>query len=154
MADGAEFLNSNSTHATSLDGPSPDALACPPEDGLVRDLGQVAAGNLAAASASATVAAKGAEALVASAMAFTRETLQDHHAIATALMSVQTLHEAMELQAAFTSRFRSAYLAQLNAVTNILTETAQDAAKPLSARASGLAGAIKVAMTPISSRRL
>ena len=150
MADGAEFLNSNPTQATAIDGASPHAAECPPEDGFVRDLGQVAAGNLAAASASASAAAKGAEALVASAMAFTRTTLKDHQAVATALMSVQTLHEAMELQAAFTTRFRTAYMAQLNAVTNILTETAQGAARPLSERASGLAGAINAAMTPKS----
>lgn len=148
MADGAEFLNANSNQATTLDAPAPQDLDLPPEDGFVRDLGQVTAGNMAAVSASATAAAKGAEALVASAMTFTRETLQDHHAIATALMSVKSLHEAMELQAAFTTRFRTAYMAQLNAVTDILTGTLQDAAKPLNARATGLAGAINAAIKP------
>lgn len=148
MADGAEFLNSNSTQSTTTDVFGPHRLGAAVEDGFARDLGQVAAGNMAAASASATATAKGAEALVASAMAFTRETLQDHQAIATALMSVQSLHEALELQAAFTTRFRTAYMAQLNAVTNILTGTLQEAAKPLNARATGLAGAINAAMKP------
>jgi len=149
MADGAEFLISNASQ-TTRPAPAPQVPGVMADDGVVRDLGQVAAGNMAAVSASAAAAARGAEALMASAMAFTRETLEDHHAIATALMSVQTLHDAMELQAGFTARFRKAYMAQLNTVTNILTETAQDAAKPLNARASGIAGAVNAAMKPPS----
>jgi len=139
MADGAEFQISNDKEDAGPIGsqltPSPLAVG----DQLSRDLKKVAATNMEAVSASTEAAARGAEALIASAMAFTRTTLQDHHAIAKAMITAPNLQDAMALQAEFTRKFRLAYMAQLYAVTEILTDTAQSSTKPLNDRATDLA---------------
>jgi phasin family protein len=101
--------------------------------------------NLEAVVASASAAAKGAEALGGEAAAWSRSFLETHAAAAKAVAAAKTPLEAFEVQTAFARGAFESYVAEMSKVGEMLAAACKDAAAPLNARASeamaGLNGA-------------
>src|SRR5260221_5192163 len=70
--------------------------------------------NLEAVVASMTAATKGAEALGAQAMAFSKKTVEDQVSAAKTLASAKSVQEVVELQTSFAKSALEAYMAQMN----------------------------------------
>ena len=70
--------------------------------------------NLEAVVASVTAATKGAEALGAQAMAYSKKALEDHVAAAKSLTGAKSVQEVVELQTAYAKSAFEAYIAQMN----------------------------------------
>jgi len=90
--------------------------------------------NLEAMVASTTAAAKGAEALGAQAMAFSKKNIEDQMAAAKSLSSAKSLQEAMELQTAYTKSALETYMAEMSKMSEIVTAAMKDSMKPLNER--------------------
>ena len=90
--------------------------------------------NLEAMVASTTAAAKGAEALGAQAMAFSKKNIEDQMAAAKSLSSAKSLQEAMELQTAYTKSALETYMAEMSKMSEIVTASMKDSMKPLNER--------------------
>src|ERR1700689_300614 len=70
--------------------------------------------NLEAVVASVTAATKGAEALGAQAMAYSKKAMEDHVAAAKSLTSAKSVQEVVELQTAYAKSWMECYIAQMN----------------------------------------
>ncbi len=90
--------------------------------------------NLEAMVASTTAAAKGAEALGAQAMAYSKKNIEDQMAAAKSLSSAKSLQEAMELQTAYTKSALETYMAEMSRMSEIVTAAMKDSMKPLNER--------------------
>jgi len=84
--------------------------------------------------ASAAAASKGAEALGAQAVEYSKKSLDDHIAAARSLTTVKSFQEAVELQSAWAKSTLEAYLAELNRASVTLTASVKDTLTPLNAR--------------------
>lgn len=90
--------------------------------------------NLEALVASATAAAKGAEAVSAEAMAFAKKNVEEQMAAAKTLASAKSLQEAMELQTAFTKKAMESYMSEMTRMSEIFTASMKDSMKPINER--------------------
>lgn len=90
--------------------------------------------NLEALVASATAAAKGAEAVGAEAMAYTKKTVEEQMAAAKSLASAKSLQEAVELQTAFTKKAMESYMSEMTRMSEIFTASMKDSMKPINER--------------------
>lgn len=90
--------------------------------------------NLEALVASVTAATKGAEALSAQTVAFSKQALEDQVAAARQLAGAKTVQEAFELQTAWAKSAFDGYLAQFGKVTEVVTESVKETVKPINAR--------------------
>lgn len=101
--------------------------------------------NLEAVVASVTAAAKGAEALGAQAIAFSKKSVEDQVAASKALAGAKSVQEAVELQTSFAKSALEAYLANMNAMSETVTASVKDAFKPLNERATALVERVQAA---------
>lgn len=101
--------------------------------------------NLEAVVASVTAAAKGAEALGAQAIAFSKKSVEDQVAASKALAGAKSVQEAVELQTSFAKSALEAYLANVNAMSETVTASVKDAFKPLNERATALVERVQAA---------
>ena len=99
--------------------------------------------NLEAWVAAATAATKGAEALGAQTMAFSKTSMERQVEAAKALSSARSVQEAVELQSAFAKSAIETYMAQLNRVTETFSATVKDSFRPLNERATAMVEALQ-----------
>ena len=90
--------------------------------------------NLEAVIASVTAQAKGAEALGAQAMAYSKKAVEDHVAAAKSLSGAKSVQEVIELQTAYAKSALDAYIAEVSKMSDIVTSSVKDAVKPLNER--------------------
>jgi phasin family protein len=114
------------------------------KDGVEKSLGALneanAQGkrNLEAVSASVTAAAKGAEALGAQVMAYSKKAFEDQVAQTKALTTARSLQEVVELQTSFAKTSIEAYIAQLNVASETVSAAVKDTFRPLNERATAV----------------
>jgi phasin family protein len=111
----------------------------------VNELNTYSKKNLEAVVASVTAAAKGAEALGAQAIAFSKKSVEDQVAASKALAGAKSVQEAVELQTSFAKSALEAYLANMNAMSETVTASVKDAFKPLNERATALVERVQAA---------
>ena len=90
--------------------------------------------NMEAVIASATAAAKGAEALGVQAAAFAKKSVEDQVAAAKTLASAKSVQEVVELQTSFARTALETYLAELNRWGETVTASVKDSVQPLNER--------------------
>lgn len=101
--------------------------------------------NLEAVVASVTAATKGAEALGAQAMAYSKKAVEDQVAAAKALSGAKSLQEAVELQTTWAKSAMEAYLAQFSKMGETVAASVKDSAKPLNERVTALVEKLQAA---------
>ena len=92
--------------------------------------------NLDAVVESATVAQKGAEALSAQSVAFTKKSWEDGVAAAQSMSQARSIQELLELQTTWAKSATEAYLAEVTKATDVLTASVKDSFKPINERVS------------------
>ena len=99
------------------------------------DLGELQKQNMEAMAESTRITTKGMEELGSRAAAFQRGAFEKGVEAARSLTSVQSVQEAMELQANFTKSAFETYLAEMNAMTGMFASMVREAAAPLNTQA-------------------
>lgn len=94
--------------------------------------------NMEAWMASATAAQKGMEAVGARAVAFTKSALESHMAATRALMTSKSVQELVERQAEYARSSFDTYVAELNAMSDMVAGVTKDAIKPLNERMTAM----------------
>ena len=94
--------------------------------------------NLEAVVASVTAATKGAEALGAQAMAFSKTTLESNVAAAKSLAGAKSLQEVIELQTGFAKTALESYVAELSRMSETVSASVKDSVKPLNERVTAV----------------
>jgi phasin family protein len=92
--------------------------------------------NLEASVASVTAATKGAEALGAQAMAYSKSALDNHVAAVKSLTGAKSVQEVVELQTAYAKSALEAYVAQLNTASETVAASVKECFAPLNERAT------------------
>lgn len=92
--------------------------------------------NMEAVVASVTAATKGAEALGAQTLAYSKKAAEDQVAAAKSLAGAKSIQEAMELQTTWAKSAMEAYIAQMSKASEIVSASIKDSMKPLNERAS------------------
>ena len=90
--------------------------------------------NLEAVVASLTAATKGAEALGAQAMAYSKKSLEDQVAATRSLTSAKSVQEVVELQTAFAKTALETYLAQVNKASETVAASVKESLQPINER--------------------
>ena len=90
--------------------------------------------NLEAVVASATAAQKGAEALSAQALSYSKTSWETGVAAAQSLAKARSVQELIELQTSYTKSAMEVYLAEVTKATEILTSSVKDSFKPINER--------------------
>ena len=90
--------------------------------------------NLEAVVASLTAATKGAEALGAQAMAYSKKSLEDQVAATKSLTSARSVQEVVELQTAFARTALETYLAQVNKASETVAASVKESIQPINER--------------------
>ena len=90
--------------------------------------------NLEAVIASVTASTKGAEALGAQAMAYSKKAVEDHVAAAKSLSGAKSVQEVIELQTTYAKSALDAYIAEVSKMSDIVSSSVKDAVKPLNKR--------------------
>lgn len=94
--------------------------------------------NIEAAVESVTAATRGAEALSAQALAYSKKSWEDGVSAAQALASAKSVQEVIELQTAFAKTAMEAYLAEVTKATDTLSASVKDSFKPINERATAI----------------
>lgn len=90
--------------------------------------------NLEAVIASVTASTKGAEALGAQAMAYSKKAVENHVAAAKSLSGAKSIQEVVELQTTFAKSALEAYMAEFAKMSEIVSASVKDSVKPLNER--------------------
>ena len=90
--------------------------------------------NLEAVIASVTAAAKGAEALGAETIAYSKAAMENQVAAAKSLSGAKSVQEVVELQTSFAKSALEAYIAQMSKASEIVSASMKDSLKPLNER--------------------
>ena len=90
--------------------------------------------NLEAVVASATAATKGAEALGAQAMSFSKTMFDNQVAAARSLAGAKSVQEIVELQTAYAKSALETYMAEVAKMTDTVQSSVKDAFKPINER--------------------
>ena len=94
--------------------------------------------NLEAVVASVTAATKGAEALGAQALAYSKKALEENIAQARALTGARSVQEVVELQTSFAKTAMEAYIGELNRASELVSTTLKDSMRPINERTSAM----------------
>ncbi|HYG25933.1 MAG TPA: TIGR01841 family phasin [Caulobacteraceae bacterium] len=95
--------------------------------------------NLEALVASATAATKGAEAVSAQTIAFSKQAFEEQVAAAKQLAGAKSVQEAFELQTAWAKSAFESYIANFGKLTETVTESVKETVKPLNERVAAVA---------------
>ena len=109
----------------------------------LNDLNAQSKRNLEALVASVTAATKGAEALGAQAMSYTKKAMEENVQAAKALTGARTVQEVVELQTTFAKAAMEAYIAEMNRASEIVASTVKDSMRPLNERATSAVEAMQ-----------
>lgn len=90
--------------------------------------------NLEALTASATAAQKGAEALSAQALSYTKASWEQSVAAAQTIAQARSVQEMVELQTNFAKSAMETYLSEVTKMTETLTGSVKDSFKPINER--------------------
>jgi phasin family protein len=90
--------------------------------------------NLEALVASVTAATKGAEALGAQSMAFSKQAFETQVSAARAFAGVKSFQEAVELQTSFAKSALESYMSEAGKFSETLTASVKETVKPLNER--------------------
>ena len=90
--------------------------------------------NLEAVIASVTASTKGAEALGAQAMAYSKKAVESQVAAAKSLSGANSIQEVVELQTTFAKSALEAYMAEFSKMSEIVSASVKDSVKPLNER--------------------
>jgi len=101
--------------------------------------------NLEAMVASVTAATKGAEALGAQAMAFSKTAFDNQVTAAKSLAGAKSLQEVIELQTAFAKSALETYMAQVGAMSETVSASVKDSVKPLNERVTAMVERLQAA---------
>ncbi len=101
--------------------------------------------NLEAIVASVTAATKGAEALGAQAIAFSKQSVEEQVAAAKSLASAKSVQEAVELQTAWAKSALEAYLAQVSKMSETVSASVKESLKPLNERVTATVERVQAA---------
>ena len=101
--------------------------------------------NLEAVVASVTAATKGAEALGAQAMAFSKKSFEDQVVAAKSLASAKSVQEVVELQTAFAKTALEAYMAEVGRMSETVSASVKDSMKPLNERMTAMVERLQAA---------
>lgn len=94
--------------------------------------------NLEAVVASATAAAKGAEALGAQAMSYSKKALDDQAAAAKRLSGAKSVQEVVELQTAYAKSALETYIAEMTRASETVSASVKECFQPLNERVTAL----------------
>ena len=94
--------------------------------------------NLEAVVASVTAATKGAEAIGAQTLAFSKKSLEDNVTAAKTLAGCKSLQEAVEYQTAFAKTAMETYMAQMTSLSEAMTASMKDSMKPINERVTAM----------------
>jgi phasin family protein len=94
--------------------------------------------NLEAVVASVTAATKGAEALGAQAMAFSKTGFESQVAAAKSLASAKSVQEVVELQTAYAKTALETYMAEMGKMSEVVSASVKDSMKPLNERMTAM----------------
>ena len=101
--------------------------------------------NLEAVVASVTAATKGAEALGAHAMAFSKSSFENQVAAAKSLSGAKSVQEAVELQTAYAKSALETYMAEMGRMSEIVSASVKDSMKPLNERVTAMVERVQAA---------
>lgn len=90
--------------------------------------------NLEALVASTTAATKGAEALGAQAMAYSKAAFEGNVAAAKSLAGAKSIQEVVELQTTFAKSALETYMAQFGKMSDLATASMKESMKPINER--------------------
>ena len=90
--------------------------------------------NLEALVASTTAATKGAEALGAQAMAFSKTVFDAQVSAAKTLAGAKSVQEVVELQTSYAKSALETYMSEFGKMTDVVSASVKDAMKPLNER--------------------
>jgi len=90
--------------------------------------------NLEAIVASAAAAQKGAEALSAQSVAFTKKSWEDGVAAAKSMSQARSIQELLELQTTWAKSATEAYLAEVTRATDVVTASVKNTFQPINER--------------------
>jgi len=90
--------------------------------------------NLEAVVASVTAATKGAEALGAQAMAYSKKAMDDQVAAAKSLSSAKSVQDVVELQTAFAKSALETYVAEMNKASETVAASVKECFQPINER--------------------
>ena len=94
--------------------------------------------NIEAAVESVTAATRGAEALSAQALAYSKKSWEEGVSAAQALASAKSVQEVIELQTAFAKSAMEAYLSEVTKMTDVMSASVKDSFKPINERATAI----------------
>jgi len=94
--------------------------------------------NIEAAVESVTAATRGAEALSAQALAYSKKSWEEGVTAAQALASAKSVQEVIELQTAFAKSAMEAYLAEVTKMTDTVSASVKDSFKPINERTTAI----------------
>lgn len=94
--------------------------------------------NLEAVVASATASAKGAEALGAQAMAFSKAVFDTQVSAAKSLAGAKSVQEVVELQTSFAKTALETYMAQFGAMSETVSSSVKESMKPINERVTAV----------------
>ena len=98
------------------------------------ELNAVSKKNVEAMVESATAAARGAEAISAQSLAFSKKSWEDGVNAAQALAGARSIQEVIELQTAFAKTSMETYLAEVTKMTDVMSASVKDTFKPINER--------------------
>ena len=101
--------------------------------------------NLEALVESVTAATKGAEAIGAQAMAFSKQSVEDQVAAAKSLAGAKSVQEAVELQTAWAKSALEGYMAQFSKMSEVVAASVKESMKPLNERVTAAVERVQAA---------
>ena len=106
--------------------------------GALNEMNSHSKKNLEAVVASVTAATKGAEALGAQAMAFSKTAFENQVNAARSLAGAKSIQEVMELQTAFAKTALETYMAEVGKMSETVSASVKDSVKPLNERVTAV----------------
>ena len=113
--------------------------------GALNDLNAQGKRNLEAVVASVTAATRGAEALGAQAMEYTKASLEGQAEAARQITTARSMQEVIELQTSFAKSAMEAYMTQMTRASDTLSTAVKDSMAPISARATAMMETVQAA---------
>ena len=101
--------------------------------------------NLEAVVASVTAATKGAEALGAQAMAYSKKAVEDQVAAAKNLAGAKSVQEVVELQTSYAKFALESYIAEMNKASETVAASVKESFQPLNERVTAFVEKIQAA---------
>lgn len=137
MANGAETMKKTVEQFTSA-GSTAFKEQVEKSLSTLNDVNAQSKHNLEAVVASVTAATKGAEALGAQVIAFSKESMESQVAAAKSLTSAKSVQEAVELQTAYAKSAMETMMAQMTKMSEMAASSVKDSMTPLNSRMTAM----------------